>query len=66
MKNNESLNGMIGKTVTRINNYDDIGTVEIFFNDQSSIHISANGNANFHGKPMTIMVIEPNKKMAKQ
>lgn len=60
MKNNEALNRMIGKTVSHINNYDDIGIVEIFFNDESCIHIAGNGNANTNSEPeLRIMIVEP-------
>lgn len=60
MKDNEAISRQIGKKITHINYFDDIGIVEVFLSDESCIHISGNGNAVNNGEPeLNIMIVEP-------
>ena len=57
---NEALMRQVGKTITHINNYDDIGVFEIWLSDESCFHIAGNGNANSNGEPeLNITIVEP-------
>ena len=60
MSTNKALERRVGKTITNINNYDDIGVVEIWLSDESCIHITGNGGADSNGDPeINIMISEP-------
>lgn len=60
MSINEVLLRQAGKTITHINNYNDIGVFEIWLSDESCIHIAGNGSANSNGEPeVSIAIVEP-------
>ena len=60
-KINEALQRQVGQTVTHINNYSDIGVIELWLNNETCIHIAGNGNADINGEPELSISVQETK-----